>query len=67
MYCTSNQQSAKPSVLVGPVLELQITIPVEKKRPNLPPKSSEKFDDAGTVNITDGTDVSIGSEVVLCS
>jgi hypothetical protein len=58
----SNQQSADPMVLVGPVEELQITIPVEKNLPNFPPKLSEKFLEALTRNMIAGTAVSDGRE-----
>lgn len=46
-YRTSNQQSADPTVLVGPVEELQTTMPVVNGRPQMP-KSMEKFESAAT-------------------
>lgn len=64
VYCTSNQQSAEPIVLVGPVLELQIVMPVDIALP-LIPKSIEKLLVAGTVNVITGTAVSAGSDAVL--
>jgi hypothetical protein len=42
LNCASNQQLAAPIVLVGPVVELHTTIPVEKNLPYTP-KSKEKF------------------------
>ena len=64
--CASNQQSADPMVLVGPVLLLHTLMPVEKLRPRLP-KSMLKLVLAGTEKIKTGTAVSAGTLVVLCN
>jgi hypothetical protein len=47
VYCTSNQQSALPKVLVGPVDELQITIPAVNALPK-GAVSKAKLDCGGT-------------------
>jgi hypothetical protein len=51
--------SALPMVLVGPVLELQTTIPVENRIPEVG-AAKEKLLVAGTVNVATGTAASAG-------
>lgn len=56
LYLTENQQSAEPIVFVGPVEELQTTIPVSNHLP-ISPHSRVKFERAGTRKVIFGTAV----------